>query len=58
MGGSNEMIEGLIDPQNDSITEGERALMDFQGTKNGFLVKKTSKMESYLKSQSHDEIVG
>ncbi len=54
MGGSNEMIEGLIDPQNDSITEGESALMDGQGTKSGFLVKKTSKMESYLKSQSQD----
>jgi hypothetical protein len=40
MGSSNEMIEGLIEAQNDSITEGESALLDEQETKSGLLVKK------------------
>ena len=44
MGSSNEMIEGLIEAQNDSITEGESALLDGQETKSGLLVKKPSKM--------------
>ena len=44
MRGVNEMIEGLIEPHNDSITEGESALLDGQETKNGLLVKKPIKM--------------
>lgn len=44
MRGVNEMIEGLIEPHNDSITEGESALLDGQETKNGLLVKKPLKM--------------
>ena len=40
MGSSNEMIEGLIEAQNDSITEGESALLDEQETKSGLFVKK------------------